>query len=77
MHLRGKTCTIMESDGFAAMTALSATENLLFVYPSPLIPEYGSVVLFNPAVSLAIILIITLVGLVVGTFLFVRSEKNW
>ena len=39
-------------------------------------PEYTSVVLFNPAISLAVIAALTLVGLVIGTFLFARSEKN-
>ena len=39
-------------------------------------PEYADVVLFNPALSLAVIAIITVVGLVFGTFLFARSEKN-
>lgn len=38
--------------------------------------EYGSVVLFNPAVSLAAICVITVVCLVIGTFFFARSEKN-
>jgi ABC-2 type transport system permease protein len=39
-------------------------------------PEYGSVVLFNPAVTLAAIVAITVICLVVGTFFFARSEKN-
>jgi ABC-2 type transport system permease protein len=39
-------------------------------------PEYDSVVLFNPAVTLAAILVITAACLVVGTFFFARSEKN-
>ncbi len=39
-------------------------------------PEYDSVVLFNPAVTLAAILVITSVCLVIGTFFFARSEKN-
>ena len=39
-------------------------------------PEYGSVVLFNPAVTLAAIVAITAVCLVIGTFFFARSEKN-
>ncbi len=39
-------------------------------------PEYSSVVLFNPAVTLVAIIAITVVCLVVGTFFFARSEKN-
>ena len=39
-------------------------------------PEYDSVVLFNPAVTLTVIIAITVVCLVVGTFFFARSEKN-
>ena len=39
-------------------------------------PEYENVVLFNPMFSLAVIAGITVVGLVFGTFLFARSEKN-
>ncbi len=39
-------------------------------------PEFTSVVLFNPAVSLAAIIALTLVCLVIGTFLYSRSEKN-
>jgi len=38
--------------------------------------DYSSVVLFNPAVSLGAIIGLTVVFLVVGTFLYVRSEKN-
>ncbi|MFT4143698.1 MAG: ABC transporter permease [Mobilitalea sp.] len=39
-------------------------------------PEYNSVVLFNPLVSLIVISILTLVFLIIGTFFFARSEKN-
>ncbi len=39
-------------------------------------PEYASVVLFNPAVTLIAIIAITVVCLIVGTFFFARSEKN-
>ena len=39
-------------------------------------PEYEKVVLFNPAVSLAAIAAFTIIGLIVGTILFARSEKN-
>jgi len=39
-------------------------------------PEYDSVVMFNPAVSLAVIAGLTVVCLLIGTFFFARSEKN-
>ncbi len=39
-------------------------------------PEYDSVVLFNPLVTFTAIVALTLIFLVVGTFLFARSEKN-
>lgn len=39
-------------------------------------PEYSSVVLFNPAVNSAAIIVLTVVCLVIGTFLFARSEKD-
>jgi len=39
-------------------------------------PEYDSVVLFNPAITLTVIAAITVVCLVTGTFFFARSEKN-
>jgi len=39
-------------------------------------PEYDSVVLFNPLISLAVISIITVVCLIIGTFFFARSEVN-
>jgi len=39
-------------------------------------PEYDSVVLFDPAVTLTVIAAITAVSLVIGTFFFARSEKN-
>lgn len=39
-------------------------------------PEYDSVVLFNPAVTLAAIAAITAVCLAIGTFFFARSEKS-
>jgi ABC-2 type transport system permease protein len=39
-------------------------------------PEYGAVVMFNPAVTLAAIIGLTAAFLAVGTFLFARSEKN-
>ncbi|SHO49176.1 ABC transporter permease [Anaerocolumna xylanovorans] len=38
--------------------------------------EYANVVLFNPLVSLFIIISLTIVFLVIGTFFFARSEKN-
>ncbi len=39
-------------------------------------PEYGSVVMLNPAVNFAAIVGLTVVCLVIGTFFFARSEKN-
>ena len=39
-------------------------------------PEYDSVVLFNPAVTLVAIIAITAVCLMIGTLFFARSEKN-
>jgi ABC-2 type transport system permease protein len=39
-------------------------------------PEYADVVLFNPAVSLLVTIGLTAVFLVVGTFLYARSEKE-
>jgi len=38
--------------------------------------EYTSMVMFNPLVSFAAIAALTIVCLVVGTYLFARSEKN-
>ena len=39
-------------------------------------PEYDSIVMFNPAVSVAATVAITVVCLIVGTFFYARSEKN-
>jgi ABC-2 type transport system permease protein len=39
-------------------------------------PEYASVVMFSPAVSIAATIAITVVFLTVGTFFYARSEKN-
>ena len=39
-------------------------------------PEYGSVVMFNPAINFAAITALTVVCLVIGTYFFARSEKN-
>jgi ABC-2 type transport system permease protein len=39
-------------------------------------PEYGSVVMFNPAVNFAAITILTTICLIIGTVFFARSEKN-
>lgn len=38
-------------------------------------PEYSDVVLFNPAVSIGVVGVLTVVFLVVGTYLYQRSEK--
>jgi ABC-2 type transport system permease protein len=39
-------------------------------------PDFNSVVLFNPMVSLLAIIALTVICLVLGTFLYARSEKN-
>lgn len=39
-------------------------------------PEYAKTALFNPAVNLAVVLILSSLFLVVGTVLFVRNERN-
>ena len=39
-------------------------------------PEYGSIVMFNPAVNFAAITALTVVCLIIGTMFFARSEKN-
>ncbi len=39
-------------------------------------PEYDSVVLFNPIITFIAIVALTLICLVIGTFVFARSEKN-
>ena len=39
-------------------------------------PEYGSVVMFNPIINFAVIIVLTVLCLVIGTFFFARSEKN-
>ena len=39
-------------------------------------PQYANVVLFNPLISLIVVITLTLVFLVIGTFFYARSEKN-
>ncbi|MDK2940690.1 MAG: type transport system permease protein [Acetobacterium sp.] len=39
-------------------------------------PEYASVVLFNPVVNFTAIVVLTVICLMIGTFLFARSEKS-
>ena len=39
-------------------------------------PEYGSVVMFNPAVNFMAIALLTVVCLIIGTMFFAKSEKN-
>jgi len=39
-------------------------------------PEYDSVVMFNPLINFAAIILLTIVCLVLGTFFFARSEKD-
>ncbi len=38
--------------------------------------DYANVVMFNPAVNFAAIVVLTIVCLIIGTFFFARSEKN-
>jgi len=38
--------------------------------------EYDSIVLFNPAINLAVILTLTIAFLIIGTFFFARTEKK-
>ncbi|MFZ7134536.1 MAG: ABC transporter permease [Eubacteriales bacterium] len=38
--------------------------------------EYSSIVMFNPAVTFAVIVALTFIFLIIGTFFFARSEKN-
>jgi ABC-2 type transport system permease protein len=39
-------------------------------------PEYHSVVLFNPLMDIAVIVILTVIFLTIGTYLFARSETH-
>ena len=39
-------------------------------------PEYDSVVMFNPTINFAAIVILTVICLFIGTFFFAHSEKN-
>jgi ABC-2 type transport system permease protein len=39
-------------------------------------PEYDSVVMFNPFINCAVIVALTVLCLIIGTFFFARSEKN-
>ena len=39
-------------------------------------PEYNSVVLFNPMVNFIAIAVLTVICLIIGTYLFARSEKS-
>jgi len=39
-------------------------------------PQYNSVVFNNPAIDLVVIIAVTVVCLVIGTFFYARSEKN-
>lgn len=38
--------------------------------------EYSSIVLFNPVINLAVISVLTIVFLIIGTFFFARAETN-
>jgi ABC-2 type transport system permease protein len=39
-------------------------------------PEYDSIVMFNPFINCAVIITLTVLFLIIGTFFFARSEKN-
>jgi ABC-2 type transport system permease protein len=39
-------------------------------------PEYDSVVMFNPFINCVVIVTLTILFLIIGTFFFARSEKN-
>ena len=39
-------------------------------------PEYSSVVMFNPTINFAAIVVLTTLCLIIGTFFFAQSEKN-
>jgi len=39
-------------------------------------PEYDSVVMFNPFINCVVIVTLTVLFLIIGTFFFARSEKN-
>jgi ABC-2 type transport system permease protein len=39
-------------------------------------PEYDSVVMFNPFINCAVIVTLTILCLIIGTFFFAQSEKN-
>jgi ABC-2 type transport system permease protein len=39
-------------------------------------PEYASNVLFNPMINCVAIVALTVVCLIIGTYFYVRSEKN-
>ncbi|MDR1272514.1 MAG: ABC transporter permease [Clostridiales Family XIII bacterium] len=39
-------------------------------------PEYESLVMFNPVVNFAVIAVLTIVCLMIGTYFFARTEKN-
>jgi len=80
MFLSGAIIPINHSDG--ALFVLSRLLPMTYcidltravVYAGT--PEYDSVVMFNPAVNFTIIVALTALCLVIGTFFFARSEKN-
>ena len=39
-------------------------------------PEYSSIVLFNPSINLFVIVVLTIVFLIIGTYFFARAETN-
>jgi ABC-2 type transport system permease protein len=80
MFLSGAIIPINHSSGallvlsrFMPMTyCLDLTRAVVYAKTS----EYNSVVMFNPLVNFAVIIVLTITCLVIGTFLFARSEKN-
>jgi len=80
MFLSGAIIPINHSDGvlFVLSRILPMTYCLdlvrAVVYAGT--PEYDSVVMFNPFLNFIVIIALTIVCLVIGTFFFARSEKN-
>ena len=80
MFLSGAIIPINNSSGFlfiiSRMMPMTYCLDLARAVVYAGTPEYDSVVLFDPAVTLMVIAAITAVCLVIGTFFFARSEKN-
>ena len=80
MFLSGAIIPINNSSGFlfiiSRMMPMTYCLDLARAVVYAGTPEYDSVVLFDPAVTLMVIAAITAACLVIGTFFFARSEKN-